>query len=92
MDTLSRINSGDNNIIKAPQKMVSFSCLFPSAYNLQNYDNSNWVKNDNSSENFGFKILLVDDQSFNIDALVVILKYSVGVDSKKYCDRALSGE
>jgi CheY-like chemotaxis protein len=50
------------------------------------------VKNDNPLEECNYKILLVDDQSFNIDALVVILKYSVGVDSKKYCDRALSGE
>ena len=27
------------------------------------------------------KILIVDDQSFNIEAVLIILKYSVGLDS-----------
>jgi PleD family two-component response regulator len=27
------------------------------------------------------RILIVDDQPFNIDALTIILKYSIGVDS-----------
>ena len=37
------------------------------------------------------KILIVDDQSFNIEALMIILKYTIGLDSKSYCDTALSG-
>jgi len=36
--------------------------------------------------------LIVDDQSFNIDALQIILKYSLGLDSQKYCETAYSGE
>ena len=38
------------------------------------------------------KILIVDDQGFNVDALMIILKYTMGLDSKKYCDYALSGK
>ena len=37
------------------------------------------------------RILIVDDQSFNIDALMIIIKYAVGLDSEKYCESALSG-
>ena len=37
-------------------------------------------------------ILIVDDQSFNIDALKIIMKYHLGIDSGKYCTGALSGE
>lgn len=37
-------------------------------------------------------ILIVDDQSFNIDALKIILKYTLGLDSTKYCHSALSGQ
>ena len=39
------------------------------------------------------KILIVDDQGFNIDAVKVVLKYSVGViDIKKICDSAFNGK
>jgi CheY-like chemotaxis protein len=39
------------------------------------------------------KILIVDDQSFNIDAANVILKYSVKLkDFKEICDYALNGK
>jgi CheY-like chemotaxis protein len=38
------------------------------------------------------KILIVDDQSFNIDALMIILKYKIGLNSKFYCETALSGK
>jgi CheY-like chemotaxis protein len=38
-----------------------------------------------------FKILIVDDQSFNIEALRIILKYNIGLDSKNLCDSCLSG-
>ena len=37
-------------------------------------------------------ILIVDDQSFNIDAMKIILKYHLGLDSSKYCTSALSGK
>lgn len=40
---------------------------------------------------FEQKILIVDDQSFNIEAMLIILKYNLGLDSKKYCETALSG-
>lgn len=32
------------------------------------------------------RILIVDDQSFNIDALKIILKYKIGLDTKIFCD------
>ena len=39
------------------------------------------------------KILIVDDQGFNIDAIMVILKYSIRViDVKKICDKAFNGK
>ena len=38
------------------------------------------------------KVLIVDDQSFNIDALMIILNYSVGLNTKIYCEFALSGK
>ena len=34
----------------------------------------------------------MDDQSFNIDAINIILKYTIGLDSKQFCESALSGE
>ena len=37
------------------------------------------------------RILIVDDQSFNIEALMIILKYTIGLDTKKYCEKALLG-
>mmetsp|Transcript_30610 Transcript_30610/g.46973 ORF Transcript_30610/g.46973 Transcript_30610/m.46973 type:complete len:102 (+) Transcript_30610:2592-2897(+) len=38
------------------------------------------------------RILLVDDQIYNLEALEIILKYKVGVETDKVCDRALNGE
>lgn len=37
------------------------------------------------------KILIVDDQSFNIQALKVILKFKVGIDVDKTCDSSFDG-
>lgn len=37
------------------------------------------------------RILIVDDEQFNIDALKIILKYKVGIDSDKICDQAKNG-
>lgn len=37
------------------------------------------------------RVLIVDDQGFNIDATKIILRYTVGLDSKKYCESATSG-
>ena len=34
----------------------------------------------------------MDDQSFNIDALKIILQYCIGLNSTKYCHWALSGK
>jgi len=31
------------------------------------------------------KILIVDDQSFNLDAIEIILTISVGLNAKAYC-------
>ena len=33
----------------------------------------------------GKKILIVDDIHYNIDALKIILEYSVGIDTEKIC-------
>ena len=38
------------------------------------------------------KILVVDDQSFNIQALKVILKYSVGLKDNHLIDSAKNGQ
>ena len=37
------------------------------------------------------KILIVDDQSFNIDALKIILKYKIGLETEIFCDSASDG-
>ena len=37
------------------------------------------------------KILIVDDQSFNIDALKIILKYKIGIEPEIFCDQACDG-
>lgn len=37
------------------------------------------------------KILIVDDQSSNIEAMKILLKYRVGLDTDTYCVTALSG-
>jgi hypothetical protein len=34
------------------------------------------------------KILIVDDQNFNIEALKIILKYKLNIDSSIYCEYA----
>ena len=38
------------------------------------------------------KILLVDDEDYNLAALKIILKYHVNIDVDKYCDEASNGE
>ena len=38
------------------------------------------------------KILIVDDQIFNINALMIILQHSVKIDSEAICDTAISGK
>lgn len=37
------------------------------------------------------RILIVDDQSFNIDALKIILKYKIGIETDIFCDSACDG-
>jgi PleD family two-component response regulator len=37
------------------------------------------------------KILIVDDQSFNIQALKVILKFKIGIDVDSVCDFTFDG-
>jgi len=34
----------------------------------------------------------VDDQSFNIQALEIILRYKIGLDTDRFCHSALSGQ
>ena len=39
------------------------------------------------------RILIVDDQGFNIDAVMIILKYSIRIiEVKKICDTAFNGK
>ena len=37
------------------------------------------------------KILLVDDQIYNLDALEIILKYKLGINTSSLCSRAFNG-
>ena len=37
------------------------------------------------------KILLVDDQDFNLDAIEIIMKYKLKINVAKICVRATSG-
>lgn len=53
------------------------------------------IKRRNSNTNMftsAYKILIVDDQGFNIDAMKIILKYSVGLDVEKFCEQSLTGK
>jgi len=38
------------------------------------------------------KILIVDDQSFNIDAIVIIMNSLYGMDTEKLCSFAYNGK
>ena len=38
------------------------------------------------------KILIVDDQDFNIDALIIILGFILKINVDKVCERAWSGD
>ena len=49
------------------------------------------VKVQKNDDEYTKKILIVDDQSFNIEAVLIILKYSVGLDSQNVCDKAFDG-
>ena len=37
------------------------------------------------------KILLVDDEDYNLTALKIILKYHIRLDVEKLCDEAVNG-
>lgn len=43
----------------------------------------------NSDKN---KILIVDDQIFNVNALNIILQYSIGIEVDEICENASSGD
>ena len=38
------------------------------------------------------RILIVDDEQFNIDALKIILRYHCNIDSESVCDSAFDGK
>ena len=38
------------------------------------------------------KILIVDDQVFNINALIIILEHTVKINCKDVCQKATSGK
>mmetsp|Transcript_38348 Transcript_38348/g.58432 ORF Transcript_38348/g.58432 Transcript_38348/m.58432 type:complete len:210 (+) Transcript_38348:466-1095(+) len=38
------------------------------------------------------KILLVDDQVYNLEALEIILQHKVGIDTQSICDKAITGQ
>jgi PleD family two-component response regulator len=46
----------------------------------------------NQANRYDYKILIVDDQSFNIEALKIILHYCIGLNTQLYCSSALSGQ
>jgi len=37
------------------------------------------------------KILLVDDEDYNLTALKIILRYNTNLDVDKFCDEAVNG-
>ena len=43
-------------------------------------------------QNFEKKILIVDDEVFNIDALMIILGMVLKIDVDMVCDKATSGD
>ena len=51
------------------------------------------VEADLSARNYlGKKILIVDDQSFNIDASLIILNHAVGINTEAECSIAYNGK
>jgi CheY-like chemotaxis protein len=50
------------------------------------------VKKGGTNQRENRKILIVDDQGFNINALTIILKYVVGLDTDLYIESVLSGQ
>ena len=51
-----------------------------------------YASNEFIIENRNKKILIVDDQEFNIEALICILGIWCKIDTDRYCVRAESGE
>ena len=51
-----------------------------------------YVEKPPENENPNKKILIVDDQEFNIKALIIILGISCRIDTDKYCVKATSGD
>tara|TARA_B110000285_G_C15038407_1_gene570558 strand:+ start:768 stop:980 length:213 start_codon:yes stop_codon:yes gene_type:complete len=45
-----------------------------------------------SSQNIQNRILIVDDQQFNIEAIIIILKYGLGIDAETVCDYCFNGK
>ena len=45
-----------------------------------------------SIKTIGGTILIVDDQQFNIEAIKIILKFKIGIDTSSLCDYALNGK
>jgi len=50
------------------------------------------ISNNNSSQNVQKRILIVDDQQFNIEAIIIILKYGLGIDAENICDYCFNGK
>ena len=38
------------------------------------------------------RVLIVDDENYNIEALKIILKYHCNIDSETICDKAFDGK
>jgi CheY-like chemotaxis protein len=53
----------------------------------------NFKKNNDLGKFSQRRILIVDDQSFNIDAMLIILQYSIKIkDCSSICDSAFDGQ
>lgn len=73
---------------------------------MQNFDHKNIRRNQSEQIDSMFvpinskfaekkkdaKILLVDDEDYNLTALKIILKYHIKVDVDKFCDEAVNGK
>ena len=81
----------DEAVIEESMSRTVFSGANQQLMRAQIFNNLNNYQTVMTSD-YKYRILIVDDQSFNLEALKIILKYCVKIDADIFCKCALSGQ
>jgi PleD family two-component response regulator len=74
-----------NEIFKDIKRIVTMAKI----KDIGSKDDMQIIKNKRREQK---RILIVDDQIFNINALLIILEHSVKIDCQSICDKATNGK